>query len=54
MLNIRVSKGDYFAAVELSKDLKFDSNNALAIKAIKTSNINEIYSFDEILMRRME
>jgi len=42
-----VSKEDYFAAVELSKDLKIDPNDALAIKAMKTSNINEIYSFDE-------
>ena len=42
-----VSKEDYFVAVELSKDLKIDPNDALAIKAMKTSNINEIYSFDE-------
>jgi predicted nucleic acid-binding protein len=42
-----VSKEDYFAAVELSKDLKIDPNDALAVKAMKTSNINEIYSFDE-------
>jgi predicted nucleic acid-binding protein len=42
-----VSKEDYFAAVELGKDLKIDPNGALAIKAMKTSNINEIYSFDE-------
>jgi len=42
-----VSKEDYFAAVELSKDLKIDPNDALAIKAMKTSNINEIYSFDD-------
>jgi predicted nucleic acid-binding protein len=31
----------------LSKDLKIDPNDALAVKAMKTSNINEIYSFDE-------
>jgi len=42
-----VSKEDYFAAIELSKDLKIDPNDALAVKAMKTSNINEIYSFDE-------
>jgi predicted nucleic acid-binding protein len=42
-----VSKEDYFAAVELSKDLKIDPNDALAVKAMETSNINEIYSFDE-------
>ena len=42
-----VSKEDYFAAVELSKDLKIDPNDALAVKAMETSNINEIYSFAE-------
>ncbi|MBO3840694.1 MAG: type II toxin-antitoxin system VapC family toxin, partial [Candidatus Brockarchaeota archaeon] len=42
-----VPKEDYFAAVELSRDLHIDPNDALAIDVMKTSDITEIYSFDE-------
>ncbi|MEM3569903.1 MAG: type II toxin-antitoxin system VapC family toxin, partial [Candidatus Jordarchaeales archaeon] len=42
-----VPKEVYFAAVELSRDLKIDPNDALAIDVMKTNDIAEIYSFDE-------
>lgn len=42
-----ITKEVYFSAVELSRDLKIDPNDALAIDAMKTNNITEIYSFDE-------
>lgn len=42
-----ITKELYFSAVELSRDLKIDPNDALAIDAMKTNNITEIYSFDE-------
>jgi len=42
-----VTREVYFAANELGDDLKLDSNDALAIDAMKINNIREIYSFDE-------
>mgnify|MGYP001105921227 CR=1 FL=1 len=42
-----VSREAYFAATELGDDLKVDPNDALAVDAMRTNNIKEIYSFDE-------
>lgn len=42
-----VSKEAYFGATELGEDLKLDPNDALAVDVMRSSNINEIYSFDE-------
>ena len=42
-----VSEKAYFAATELSSDLKLDPNDALAIDFMNLNNLKEIYSFDE-------
>jgi predicted nucleic acid-binding protein len=42
-----VTRGAYFAAVELGEDLKLEANDALAIDIMKMSSVKEIYSFDE-------
>ncbi|MDI6805604.1 MAG: type II toxin-antitoxin system VapC family toxin [Candidatus Bathyarchaeia archaeon] len=42
-----VSKEAYFGATEHGEDLKLDPNDALAVDVMRSSNINEIYSFDE-------
>lgn len=43
---LTVAREMYFEAVELGGDLKLDPNDALAIDAMKNSDINKIYSFD--------
>jgi predicted nucleic acid-binding protein len=48
--NIRildVTRDAYFAATELSDDLKLEANDALAIDVMRLNGIREIYSFDE-------
>lgn len=42
-----VSREIYFAATELGRDLKMDSNDALAVETMRLNGIKEIYSFDE-------
>ena len=37
----------YFAATEFGADLKLEVNDALAVDAMKSNDIKEIYSFDE-------
>lgn len=44
---LSVSREMYFAATELGRDLKLDPNDALAVEAMMSSNVKEIYSFDE-------
>ncbi len=42
-----VTKDAYFAAAEISKDLKLEPNDALAIDTMRQNGIDEIYTFDE-------
>jgi hypothetical protein len=42
-----VNRETYFAATELGRDLKMDSNDTLAVETMKLNAIKEIYSFDE-------
>jgi len=43
---IDVGRDEYFAAVELARELELDPNDALAIQAMRLKNIEEICSFD--------
>ena len=42
-----VTRDTYFAAVELSQDLKLEPNDALAVDIMRQNEITEIYTFDE-------
>jgi uncharacterized protein len=42
-----VTRDGYFAAVELSEDYNFDSNDALALDVMRQNGIGEVYSFDD-------
>ncbi|MEM2146578.1 MAG: type II toxin-antitoxin system VapC family toxin [Candidatus Jordarchaeaceae archaeon] len=44
---ISLTKEAYFAATELSDDLKLEANDALAVDIMRMKSIKEIYSFDE-------
>ena len=44
---IGVSRETYFAATELGRDLKQDPNDALIIETMRSSDIRELYSFDQ-------
>ena len=44
---LSVSREMYFATIELGRDLELDPNDALAVEAMMSSNVKEIYSFDE-------
>ena len=43
---IDVGRDEYFAAVELARELDLNPNDALAIQAMRLKNIEEICSFD--------
>ena len=42
-----VSAEEYFAAIELGKDLKLEANDALAVDVMRQNDVGEILSFDE-------
>ena len=42
-----VSAQDYFAAIELGKDLNLEPNDALAVDVMRQNEVREVYSFDE-------
>jgi predicted nucleic acid-binding protein len=42
-----ITREAYFAATEFGADLKLEVNDALAVDAMKSNDIKEIYSFDE-------
>jgi predicted nucleic acid-binding protein len=41
-----VSPEEYLTATELASELELDPNDALAVLAMRTHEVNEIYSFD--------
>jgi uncharacterized protein len=42
-----VTRDAYFAAAEISNDLKLEPNDALAVDIMRQNGISEIYTFDE-------
>jgi len=44
---VGVNRETYFAATELGRDLKLDSNDALIVEIMRFNDIKELYSFDE-------
>ncbi|MGF3522071.1 MAG: type II toxin-antitoxin system VapC family toxin [Candidatus Bathyarchaeia archaeon] len=42
-----VSKEAYFAANELSDDIKLEANDALAVDIMKSNGVTEIFTFDK-------
>lgn len=41
-----VTRDDYLAAAEIGRDLGLDPNDALAVRAMRSEDVREIYSFD--------
>jgi len=44
---IGVNREMYFAAAELGRDLKLDSNDSLIVEVMRSNDIKELYSFDQ-------
>ncbi len=44
---LTVERNDYLAATELGRELEMDSNDALAVQAMQSKGVTEVYSFDK-------